>query len=185
MNRGDNTASNYDSKGCEDMNKRVMMIIGTITILGAGTVFTSIASAQTTDTQTPMTTLVQKIADKFNLNKEEVQKVFDEHRDEMQQKRQTKMDERLSELVKDGKLTNEQKTLILNKIKELQDKRESEKDSLRNLTPEERKSKMEAARTDLQNWAKDNGIDLKYLWGGFGGHRFGHGGMMHNGPESN
>jgi hypothetical protein len=34
------------------------------------------------------------------------------------------------------------------------------------MTPEQRKAAMEAEKTDLENWAKQNNIDMKYLFGG-------------------
>jgi hypothetical protein len=36
------------------------------------------------------------------------------------------------------------------------------------MTDAERKAAMEKERTDLDAWAKSNGIDIKYLFGGFG-----------------
>lgn len=144
-----------------------MVIVGAVTILGAGTIFTTMASAQANDAQNPMSSLVQKIADKFNLNKDDVQKVFDEQHDEMRKTMEAKHQERLDQLVKDGKITEAQKTLIQKKMKELQAQRESERDSFKDLTPEEMKAKMDQHRSEMENWAKENGIDPKYFMGDF------------------
>lgn len=72
--------------------------------------------------------------------------------------------DRLQSLVDDGKITAAQKTLIENKQAEL-------------------KTAREAKRTELQKWATDNGIDVKYVRGGFGGSHHGPGGPMDDGPN--
>lgn len=144
-----------------------MVIVGAVTIIGAGTLFTTFASAETSNTQNPMTSLVQKISDKFGLNKDEVQAVFDEHHDEMRAEMETRHEEHLNQLVKEGKITEEQKILIQNKMKEIQAQRESEMKSFKDLTPEEMKAKFEQHRSEMESWAKENGINPEYLMGDF------------------
>lgn len=61
---------------------------------------------------------------------------------------QKNLEANLAQLVKDGKITEDQKNKILNKTKELQ-------------------TQHEAKKTELEKWAKDNNIDLQYF-------RFGH-----------
>ncbi len=155
-------------KGGERMNKKLLLPAVTLLVVGAS-IF-GVHGVLAADTDNPESTLVQKIATKFNLNQDEVQKVFDEEHAVREAEMQTKNEDRLSQLVTDGKITEAQKTLILNKQKELKANR-PDKDSFKNLTPEERKSQMEAKKTELENWAKENGIDIKYLFG-FGGHGF-------------
>ena len=128
-------------------------------------------SAQTSiSDQSPMASLVQKIADKFGLNKDEVQAVFDQNRQEHQAQMQAKSEEQLSQDVTDGKITEEQKQKILEKRQELQENRQSKMEEMRNMTAEERKAAMEKERQELENWVKENGIDHNYLMGGFKGH---------------
>lgn len=124
--------------------------------------------------------LVDKLAQKFNLNKSEVQKVFDEERAAHEAERKAKMKERLDQLVKDGKLTQDQANKIVAKFEENKTFRESLKDK----SAEERKAAMEQHRTEMEQWAKDNGIDLKYIrpHGGPGGPRGAIEGQM---PEGN
>lgn len=155
-------------EGGERMIKKVLLPAVTLLVVGAS-IFGA-HGALAADTDNPESTLVQKIATKFNLNQDEVQKVFDEEHASREAEMQTKNDERLSQLVTDGKITEAQKTLILNKQKELKASR-SDKGSLKNLTPEERKSQMDAKKAELESWAKENGIDVQYLFG-FGGHGF-------------
>jgi hypothetical protein len=122
-----------------------------------------------TDTSTdPMSGLVQKIADKFNLNKDEVQAVFDAQRTEMEAERTQEMKDRLAQAVKDGKLTQDQADKITAKLAEMKANRED----LSGKTPEERHEAMKAARDEIKKWAEDNNIPMEYLrivGGGHGG----------------
>jgi len=113
-------------------------------------------------------TLVQKIAQKFGLKEADVQSVFDEVQKDRQTQMQTKYEDKLTQDVKDGKITEAQKQLILTKHKEIQNKRSADKTDWKNLTPDQRKAKMDQEKTDLENWAKQNGIDISYVWGGRG-----------------
>jgi hypothetical protein len=132
----------------KNINKKFAFAIVTLTLIGFGVVVTSRVFAQ--DTNSPQT-IVQKIADKFGLKTSDVQAVFDQNRTDRRAEMETKFEEQLTAAVKDGKLTEEQKQLILAKRKELQN-----------------------SRQDFKNWATQNGIDIKYLMGGFG-MRGGHG----------
>lgn len=108
-------------------------------------------------------TLIQRLVQKFGLKTADVQAVFDTVRSEQQTEMQQKMAERLDTLVSEGKITQAQKELIIAKHTELQKQREADKDELRDLTPEERRAKMEARRSELEAWAKENGIDIQYV----------------------
>lgn len=149
--------------------------IGTGGLLGMQAVHAE--SSTTTD---PMSSLVEKLANKFNLNKNDVQKVFDENRSEMEAKHEANVSTRLQKLVDAGTITSDQKTKVEAKLKELKSARETDRDALKNLSPEERKAKMEEKRNELDTWAKENGIDLTKLEGifrgghGFHGERFNH-----------
>lgn len=110
-------------------------------------------------------TLIQRLVQKFGLKTEDVRSVFDTVRDERQAQMQQKLIDKLDALVKEGKLTEAQKQLIVAKHTELQTQREKDKDTLKDLTPEERRAKMQAQRTDLENWAKKNNIDIQYVLG--------------------
>ena len=82
----------------------------------------------------------------------------------------------ITQAVKDGKLTENQRTKMA-KHKELVSQLEANKDSFKDKTPEERKTTFEAQRTAIEQWAKDNGVDAKWLLP-FGGKGFG---MRHHG----
>jgi sugar-specific transcriptional regulator TrmB len=97
--------------------------------------------------------IVNKLVEKFNLNKDEVTGVFDEEQKEHQQKRQADMEERLNKAVTDGVITADQKQVLLNKQQEMEEKRTREQE-------------------EMQNWIEQSGIDFEKLAPyrvGFGG----------------
>lgn len=119
--------------------------------------------------------LVQMISQKFNLDKGKVETVVTEyqtqHRQQMQKTMQQEQSERLSQLVTDGKITEEQKQAIIKKREELRNKYQP--DGMMDLSPEERRTKMQEMQTEWQSWAQSQGIDTSVMMGN--GHR---GGMM-------
>jgi hypothetical protein len=131
-------------------NKNLILASASILAVGVAS-FTgmSLASAATSPNSSG-DGLVNKIASKFNLNKNDVQKVFDDDKTAREAERQKDFSDRLQSKVDSGDITTAQKTLIENKMKELQAKKDTE-------------------LKDLQNWASNNKIDMKYL------HGFGHG----------
>lgn len=151
------------------MKRKVLVPVVAFVLVGAGLFGITNSYADTTPDQYP--SIVQKLVSKFNLNESEVKAVFDEDRTERKTQMEKNFEEQLTQLVKDGKITEAQKQLILAKHKELSSQRQSEMEAMKNLTPDERKAKMKTQRTELEKWAKDNGIDARYLM------RFGHRGM--------
>ncbi len=141
--------------------------------IGVPTVMATTASAQSNNSSS----IVDKLASKFNLNKDDVQKVFDEERATHKADREKSFTDRLANLVKDGKLTQAQADKITAKHSEMK----SQMESMKNKTKEERHKSMDQKRSELQKWAKDNGIDEKYVMlggpeaGGPGGKRGMHG----------
>lgn len=146
----------------------LLTAVGLSTVVGVGMASAESGTSGSTD---PMSSLVQKIATKFNLNQDEVQKVFDEERSAHETEREQKQAERLQKLVDNGTITAAQKTAIEAKIKELKTERKANKDEMKNLSEQERKTKMDAKKTELEAWAKEQGIDLSKFQGIFmGGH---------------
>ena len=147
------------------VNKIFLPAILALSILVIGILATNV-SAQDISNYPP---IVQKIADRFNLNVSEVQQVFDEDRDAHRADMYAHFAERLNDMVSDGKLTETQKEAILDKHEEMQDKMEE----FKNLSVDERHEKMQALREEFKTWAESQGIDLSVI-GPFG-HGFGHG----------
>lgn len=145
----------------------VASVVGT---LGTGALFTgAIASAETsTSTNNPMSSLVDKIASTFNLDKTKVQAVFDQQRSEMDAKRDAEVATRLNTLVSEGTITAQQKTAIEEKLAEMKKERESSTDNFKDMTDEQRKAAMDKKKSDLEAWAKEQGLDLTKLKGIFG-----------------
>lgn len=154
--------------------KKALFATGLATAGIAGVMLVGgVAFAQTS---TGGTSMAQAIATKFNLNKDDVQKVIDTQHQDM-------MKSHLDKLVADGKITADQEAKIIAKQAEMKPKMEA----ARALTDETaRKTAMEAIRTEMQQWEKDNNIPARVM--GPSGH--GHGGMKdggqpHKGGDAN
>lgn len=104
-------------------------------------------------------TLIQKIAQRFNLNQDDVKKVFDEERSSMEANHQKRIEDKLNQAVTEGKITAEQKAALLTKLQQMK----ASHDLAQNLTPEQRKAQMQSAQQDLKSWADQNGINLQDL----------------------
>lgn len=150
-------------------------IVGTVGIAGLTTA--GVVSAEQSESSDGSSSLIDKIASTFNLDKAKVQEVFDTEREEREAKRDEQRAERLQQLVNDGTITAAQKSAIESKLKEMKAEREAHKDNIKDMTTEERRSHMQEKRDELESWAKEQGIDLSELRGIFGGHgmRGGHG----------
>lgn len=162
--------------------KQSLLVGGTmlsIGVAGAGTMGLANAATNTTsDTSNPQSSIVEKLASKFKLNKEDVQKVFDEERTERKAANEAKVKEKLDALVKEGKLTQDQADKLIAKAAELKTTRQANRDAMQNKTAAERKAAMQAERAALDKWLSDNGIAKEYgrfLTGGGHGGRGGHG----------
>src|SRR3989338_6615511 len=113
------------------MSKKLFVIFLGISVIGLSLYF-----AKPSHAQNPVTTLLDRIAEKFNLKKEDVQKVADDFRLEkqktMQEQRRKNLDEKLTQAVKDGKITESQKQEILKKMEELQKNNEADRTQMQN-----------------------------------------------------
>lgn len=111
--------------------------------------------------------LIQRLVDRFNLNRDEVQQVFDEQRQQNQDQMKAKQEERLNQLVQDGKLTEDQKQKLIAKMEEERQERQQDMENWQNMTQEQRREQMQEHQQEMHDWAEQNGIDLPML-GGFG-----------------
>jgi hypothetical protein len=153
-----------------------------VTTLGAGAAY-----AATTDgfeRGSCMDGIASSIATRFNLNKAEVQAVFDEqfaarkemraeHRAERQTERDALFSERISQAVANGELTQAQADLLLEKKAEVNAAREEMGD----LVGPERGEAMREQMDALRVWAEDNDIPTEFF-GGFGPGKGMRGGMF-------
>jgi hypothetical protein len=148
------------------MNKKIMIPVSALLVAGFLTVGVMGVNAQ--EKADRHSSLIQKISQKFGLKEADVKAVFDQQHAERMAQMHAKMEEKLNQLVKEGKFTEAQKNLILAKHKEMQANRQSKMEAMKNMTPEQRKAEMEAQKKSLEDWAKQNNIDSKYLFGGLG-----------------
>jgi hypothetical protein len=142
------------------MQKKLMiasgLALGALAVVGTGVMY---AQATTTGKS-----LVDEIAQRFGLKKADVQQVFDQHKTETMQNRQQMMSDKLELLVKDGKLTEDQKVKLQAKLEE----RKNNMQDFKNLTKDQIKAKMDQEKADFDNWAKENNIDVNALGLNFG-----------------
>lgn len=144
------------------MNKKIMLSALMVALVGTGLLAVNQVSAQETSTN-PQDSIIQRLVTKFGLNETEVKQVFTEEHEARHAEMEKRMEDRLTTAVNDGKLTEEQKQKILAKQKEMKTSRESEIESFKNMTEEERKVAMEAKRVELKKWAEKNDIPEEYF----------------------
>jgi hypothetical protein len=141
------------------MKKTLFVATTALVLVGAAVATTGRVFAQSPgDNQS---SIVQKLVQKFGLNESEVRAVFEEEHKERETRMAARMEERLSQLVTDGKITETQKQAIIAKTAEMKTQHEAKMEKFALMSDEERKAAMEAERTSLEAWAKENGIDLK------------------------
>jgi hypothetical protein len=109
--------------------------------------------------------IVEKIAQKFNLDLNEVEDFFDQLQEERRDQMQARQEERLNALVEQGELTEEQKQALLEKKEEMKNLMEGLKD----LSFEERRERMQELKQEMDQWLEDNGIERNLGLMGFGG----------------
>jgi len=160
------------------MKKKLLIPVLTLTVLagtlyGVGNVFAETAWSDNTP-------IVQRLVERFGLDENEVREVFSEIHDEQQMDRQIRFEENLEDAFTNGEITAEQRQAILEKHAEIMDQQQSRnKEDFPNMTHEERQAFYEARRAEMDSWAEENGIDLKYFLGkGHSGFREGHMGQF-------
>lgn len=153
------------------MNMKRSLLVGAavaaVTVGGLGSVGLVSAAASDTDSADSSTTsLVQKIANKFNVSTSDVQAIFDADRTEKQAEMKADQKERLAAAVTAGELTQAQADHITQALDEIDTLRGTTKPEDEDSTTHDQiKAKMDALRT----WADDNSVDMKYVGPG-GGH---------------
>ncbi len=148
--------------------KRKMIIVPLVAAILTGVVALGSAQAYAQSSEGQQT-IVQRIAQKFGLKESDVQAVFDEERAAHKQVMQQRFVTKLDEAVKAGKLTEAKKQLILKKHAELQAKHEAFFAQRSSISKEEMMKQKQTERAELEAWAKENGIDMTYFFGGMKG----------------
>jgi gas vesicle protein len=162
--------------------KRSLLVGAAVATSVAGVAGVGLASADTLSTNTSSSSsssIVDKLADKFHLNKSDVQAVFDEDHAAHRTQMEADQKQRLADAVADGKLTQAQAdhiTSVMNDINTLMG--DADPRSQSQTVHDQIKLKMD----DLHQWAEDNNIDMKYVMGMHGGRDRGHEMIMHSAP---
>lgn len=156
------------------MNNKLILIALVLSVVGVGLAGSVKVYAQSS--VHPASALVHRLASRFGLQAGDVQAVFDADRSDRRAQMESKYETRLSQYVKEGKITEIQKQLILAKHEEIQKNRLSELEQFKSMNTDERIAarkaritSMDAGRKSLEEWATSNGIDMQYVMG-FGMH---------------
>lgn len=154
------------------MKKKLLIPAITLTIL-AGTVYGATQASANMGWQDD-SPIVQKLVERFGLNESEVKEVFSELHDERQMERQLEFEANIQASLEKGEITEEQKQAILEKHADMMAEQQNKnREDFQNLTREERQALHEEKRAEMDSWAEENGIDLKYFFGGPRGGRMG------------
>jgi len=143
------------------MNKKLLITVLSLVLLGGASFAVVKASAE--ETRPHHQTIIEKLVERFGLNQEEVEQLFDEVREERQAQMKAQHQEKLNALVEEGKITEEQKQAIIAKHEEMQAEKQENFGAWKDLDPEERRAKKQEHREEMQTWAEENGIDLYLL----------------------
>ncbi len=94
---------------------------------------------------------------------------------------QSQLPNRLSDAVSEGTLTEDQKSLLLQKHEDMQSERELWREEKATMTPDERRAAAEERRQEMQQWAEQNDIPTEFVAQGQrdrAEHKFGNGNGM-------
>lgn len=140
------------------MKHKILIPLAVFVVLGGIAFGSSRIYAESYDSSE--VTIIQKIAQRFGVSESDVQAVFDEMHKERQEHMQVQMADRLTKLVTEGTITEQQKQLLLAKQEELQTSRIVNREAMKSMTPEQRKEEMNKQKQELEAWAAEHGIDL-------------------------
>lgn len=138
------------------MTKKVLLTILALgTFVSVSTLAVSKVFAEDSEYTHPV---VARLAERFNLNEDDVEAVFDAVREERREEVQAEREDKLSQAVADGVITEEQKEAILAKKQEMRS---------------EYQEKKEQHKQEMQAWFGEQGIDHEALreYVGFRGHK--------------
>jgi 4-alpha-glucanotransferase len=134
-------------------NKKLLIISAVTGVAGAGIIASSVMAATSPNNTSSYPPIVQKIADTFHLNAADVQKVFDQEKQDRQANHQQKFKDHLDALVKNGTITQDQADKIIAKLQDL-------KQNLKTENRQKRIQNRQNFKTQMEQWLKDNGINV-------------------------
>ena len=161
--------------------KRKLLLASAMAVSSVGIAGTAFAATETGTTVRDE--FATKLADKFNLNKNEVSTFLKEEHDA----RHAEMQAKVTSALKNAGFSDEQITALQNKKQEQRDVMETWRTANPDATKEERQTQRETEKTEFEAWAKEQNIDLEKVRttlkdSGIGGHRGG--GMRGENPRN-
>ncbi len=145
------------------------LIAGLALFLIMGTACTNEISADPLeDNENGQLSLLERIAERFDLDIDEVTDFVEELMEERRAGMEERFEERLDELVEDRKITNDQKEAILEKKEEM----EAFREDLEDMKVSQAREAMKEMKKELKDWAKENDLELKYFFPKDGQKRF-------------
>ncbi len=156
------------------MKRKVFFPILALAIIGTAAATTTMVSAQDA---IGANSIVAAVAAKFNLNQSDVQAVFDEQKTKHHAELKAAMDQKLTQAVTDGKITEAQKQAIITHFSEMKEKRVGP-GQFKEMTGEERKAFHEQKQAEMDAWLSQNGLTREVLQDVMGHPKFGGRGMM-------
>ncbi|MBU2545022.1 hypothetical protein KKC65_01005 [Patescibacteria group bacterium] len=119
---------------------------------------TGVVYAQVNNSNNPF---IEKLAERFNLNIDEVQEFFNENKPRFggDKPEFAGSEKGLDNLVEQGKITEDQKELIIEKHETIKETM----NGLKDLSLKEMQEKMRGLGEEMNQWAEENGIDISFM----------------------
>jgi len=151
--------------------KIALILITSLALLSIGGVACvgEINAQASEEDETGYPLFVERFAQKFDLDQDEIMDFLDELKEEKRADGEERFEERLDELVEDEKITGDQEEAILDKKEELK----TFKEGLEDMTISEAREAMKDIHEELRDWAEENDLDLKNFFPKERAHSFG------------
>ena len=149
------------------MRSKIIIPAIIATVVTAGGVF----AVSKADFSPRQESIIQKLTERFNLSETEVEEVFKKHKEEHRGRMGEHKDRfghgkgfelKLARAVENGTITGEQKEMLIQKKAELH------KENCEGLALEQRNEMKEKHQAELEQFARNNGIDVSILEKGLG-----------------
>jgi predicted house-cleaning noncanonical NTP pyrophosphatase (MazG superfamily) len=157
--------------------KKKLLIASAITLSTLGIAGSAMAARDTGDTMRE--DLASKLAERFNLNKDEVSNFMQEQHEA----RHAEMESKVSESLKAAGFSDEQINALQTKKQEQRTELQAWHEANPDATAEERQAHRKSEKTEFEAWATEQGIDLEKVRSTLKDSDIGRG--MHRGPRGN
>ena len=158
--------------------KIALILITSLALLSIGGVACvgEINAQASEETESEYPLLVERFAERFDLDPDEIMDFLDELKEERITNAENRFEERLDELVEDEKINGDQKEAILDKKEELK----TFKEDLEDMTISEAREAMKNMHEELKDWVEENDISLRNFFPKDEAHAFGLRGFMNH-----